>query len=451
MPHSVEIRRGGATVYTFAAPTPLAKPRHRYEHDDQDPKRVTAIAKTFTLEGVFYGDEESIDTQWDALVAELEKTDTNQLDGFRFLRDAAELEAVDKTSGYDEVIVESFEAVHAAGMWTRELRFVIVVTGKRRLADSDGIVKLTQEEDYSYDDRGLLTRTLIGEVETKSDTSAETKARTLGLTLPSANFGFMTKGPEGVNILIRNRGDTFCRFISIIAENGQALPGNVSPTFSAEVAETIQEGERFTVTVAAARGTGALAAVQALKPGDTFSETVGSDAKQRTARAIYIQRNAEGDSGGSLRLLRLRRFRHTGGGRPIRHTRRTNNREPAQHVMTRTPAEVVEEITVEVFGTPGVDDFTLPKALTLPEDTDAFEQTWPTRVSIGRERSGDKWVASFRRVYRPTKVDVLPASLGVAIFRDQDDESSSPRKEARRQAAGRLNSSRRITEIERNR
>ena len=437
---AIRIRRGAATVLTYDTPTPYADPVNVYEHDDSEPPRITAVRKTWTIEGLFVGTAAAVATAWGTLTALLENT-ASPPDGVQLVRDPSGAAAVvdsisDETAGVNEVRFEQLEVVRTAGVWDVELAFRVRVTGVLRFADADGIVSLTQTDSYAYDARGLLTRTLVSEVETISGTSAEEKARTLGLELPGASFAYLTRGPEGVDVDILNTADTRARATSVYQEAGDAIPAGVSPGFSVQVTETASAGERTTVTTITAEGESsdlALAAVRAQKPGSVEVSVESYDQWQRRATGVYTTRRKEA----GRRLLRLHSFASRGGGAPIRHTPKTGRRAPQRHVLPLTAVEIVESIRVEVTGVPTMDAFTIPAALDaakFPEDTDSRSFAWPRRVRIGQTRAGDEWLFELARVYRPTGSigeGDLPTALGRALF-GGNDAASDPAKETKK-------------------
>jgi len=187
----------------------------------------------------------------------------------------------------------------------------------------------------------------------------------------------------------------------------------VAPSFTRSLHVTRSNGETLTTLTASASGSGAEAAVRAEKPASTLTESVTVDPFRRTATAVYVQSKIDGG-----RLLRTHRFSTRGGGRPIRYTRRTGGRVPAKHVLPRAEAEIQEEIQVEVTGTPGTQDFTLPAPLGgVDEDTSELSfSPFPTRVVLGATRAADKWVMGVRRVYRAPSLGETLDDMGRSIL-----------------------------------
>ncbi len=405
MSYAVVLRRGAADILTFNTPTPLPSPRTTYEKDDDDPPRLASISKTWEVEILLLGSESSVETQLNAIKAVIEDP-TNYPDGARLIRDAGGadsiLERIDAEGGYDEFFVDAMVLPISDGYPSSEIKVQLTISGKRKFPDANGITKFTQSESYAYDDCGLLTRTLVTEVETDASESAEAKARLFFLTLPGASFGYLTKGPEGANIDVLNKGDTKARSISIIQENGVALPADVSPIFSKSITTQTQEGETFTITTISTRGTGAEAAVRAAEPGTKLqSSVITVNDAQCTATGVFVQRDT---TQAASKVIRFHSFDSRGGGKPLVSTPRSGNRVASVHVLARTLVELIETITLEVTqSTTPIFKFPPPLSGVI-EDTDALAISHPRIVSFGSKKSGDRWQAGTRRTYRPQMI-----------------------------------------------
>lgn len=349
--------------------------------------------KTWNLEGTLYGNPPT--AAWDALKAKIEDPKSYP-DGIELLRDGNVIESISAKGGYDDWRIERLTSPKTDLQWRGELRFTLKVVGRRRLATTNKISKLTQTETWSYDEAGLLTRTLAGDVEV-TDGSAVAQARTLGLKIPGNTFGFVTNGPEGVDVERLDLADLKARYTSTIRESGAQLPDAVAPNFTLEVESQIRDGLQITTTRVHATGTGALAAVQKeLAPG-RLHEAISQDAHTRTAQGVFVEsKPATGDE-----LLRLHRFNVSGGNRGIAFTRRTGARKPADHTLSFSPVDVVETIEVLTWGKPATLKIKLPSPVSgLVEDRDAWRLTGPERVTIGKDDTADEWATHVTRVYR---------------------------------------------------
>jgi hypothetical protein len=221
--------------------------------------------------------------------------------------------------------------------------------------------------------------------------------RTLGLKLPGNTFGFVTNGPEGMDVERLDVSDLKARYTSTIKESGAPLPAGVGPNLTLEVETQVRDGLQVTTTRVHGAGTGAFAAVQAhLAPGRVH-ETVGQDAQTRTAHGVFVEtKPAQGDQ-----ILRLHRFAVAGGNRPIAFTRRTGARPPIAHTLAFTPVSVVETIQVQTFGKPATAAIKLPAPVAgLVEDRDAWRLVGPERTTIGKDETADEWTTHVARVYR---------------------------------------------------
>lgn len=437
MSFTVRLMRQGTPVYVFATPTPFVVPDHTAEFNDQIVPRLTAVVKTWNIEGVLFGNETSVATQYDTLVAAIENSGSYP-DGIQLLRGTSQSGVIigdlSTSAGWLLFKIEKLTIHKSPLIFRGELRFTMRVTAKKfflpgELVSNISSLKLT--ESWSYAASGLLTHTLQGELEVQSG-SAVAAARSLVpqiFTIPGATFAFETKGPEGADIEKLARADNKARFRSTIRESGDTLPSGVGPDFSIRTTTSQSNGEVSASIAVSAVGPGAEAAVRAAKPTGASFESVSVDTFRRTASAIYTTTTKEG------KLLRLHEFTTRGGGKGIAFSRLTGDRPPAEHRLARGPCEIIETIRVEVTGTPSMDDFLLPEPVAgLDEDTDAATYTLPTRVKIGRDRSTDEWTMQARRVYRSADSVSIPSEVGDAIFRPR--QSVTPTREFSKKAAG---------------
>ena len=396
MSYTVRLIRDAATHYTFPV-TPFIAPAHAYNYDEQEPPALVSVRKTWRIRGRLHGaSEAAVITAWDALKAKIEDP-TALPDGIELQRSGTTVESITTDGGYLGWKVESCELLDQDLSWRGFLEYLIVVSGTKRHATSGTIGDLTLVESWSYDESGLLTRTLRGEVEVLSG-SAEETARTLGLALPGTNFAFVTNGPEGVDVEVLDRADKKARFVSTVGESGLTLPAGVGPSFSVSVETSVADGEQVTTTRVTAVGVGAEAAVKSQRPAGKATESIQKDNFRRTASAVYVQKKA---ATGTNQVTRTHKFRSSGGGRPLRWSRRSGGRAPVKHPGAFAEVTITETIRVEVLGTPGTDDFKLPAPLVgVDEDTNGFEISGPERIETGKDRKGDKWSVEVKRVYR---------------------------------------------------
>jgi len=431
MSFEVRLVRGGKPFFTFGSHTPFLEPEHKYDHAPIEPPALVSVTKTWTVDGRIYGSNEAaVMGQWTSLTGALEDP-AKYPDGVELVRDGVTVEAISPAQGYRTFRIEHLSAPRVERAFRTELHFVTRISGVRVFpllgATNPQISKLSLNESWAYSEAGLLTKTLTGDLEVITGASATAVARTLGLTLPGSNFGFLTAGPEGVDVDELDQSDLKARFRSIVQEAGGPLPGGVGPGYTRSVHVTRTSGETLTTTTVNATGPGAEAAVRREKPSAALSETVTVDSFRRTATAVYVQEKI--DDG---RLLRTHRFSTRGGGRPIRYTRRTGGRLPAKHVLPRAEVEVQEEIQVEITGTPWLADFQLPAPPKgLDEDTSELSfSPLPTRVVIGATRAADKWVMGVKRVYRAEELGDVLDEVGRAIV--APGSGSNPQREVAR-------------------
>jgi hypothetical protein len=387
----VRFVRAKAEHYVFET-APFVVPDHTFEYDLSVPPRLVAIVKTWTLEGLLHGGS----AKWDTLKARIEDPQSYP-DGIELLRDGNVFESISVGGGYNDWRIDRLTSPKTDMQWRGELRFTLKVVGRRRIPGLNSpITKFTQTEHWSYDEAGLLTRTLAGELEV-AEGSATAQARTFGLKLPGTTFGFVTNGPEGVDVERLDPADLKARYTSSIRESGAALPDGCAPNFTLDVETAVRDGVQVTTTRVHAVGTGALAAVQAhLGPG-RLHEAVSHDAHTRAAQGVSVEaKPAIGDQ-----LLRLHRFSVSGGNRPIAFTRRTGGRAPVDHTLAFTPVTVIETIEVVTWGKPATTTIKLPSPVAgLTEDRDAWHLVGPERTVIGRDETADEWATHVTRVYR---------------------------------------------------
>lgn len=402
MSYTARLVRGGSAVYAFTT-TPFTEPKHTPEWDTQEPPILAALAKSHTLTGILVGASETATVAaWDALKAVLEVSGANQIDGVELLRSGTVVDSITVAGGYQGFKWEVLEAPKSDLQWRGEMRFTLRISGRKRFSTGAGglgatVSRLDQHESWSYDETGLLTRSLAGEVETTSG-SAVAIARTIFLSLPSSSFGRVTNGPEGVDVERLDLDDTQARYTSTIREVGRTLPAAVGPSFSVERTVAVEGGETVTTTTIRARGTGAEAAVLSKIPaGSLASSKITVDEWQREASGTFVVRSAS--NGATTQIVRTHRFELSGGGRRISWTLRTGNRAPLKHVGPYEPVNVAEEIGLENSGADGA-NFTPPSPLDgLAEDTSASRTSGPARVQIGADRSGDRWALQISRRY----------------------------------------------------
>jgi hypothetical protein len=431
----VRLTRGGQPFFTFGSHTPFLEPEHRYDHNETEPPRLVSVTKTWTVDGRLYGASEAeVLAAWTALTKALEDP-AQYPEAAELRRDGVVVEAISPATGYRRFRIEHLSAPRIERAWRTELRFVAKISGVRVFpafgSTNSPVSKLTLSESWAYAETGLLTRTLTGELEVVTGAKASAVARTLGLKIPGPNFGFVTRGPEGVDVERLDEADLKARFTSIVQEAGAPLPTGVAPSYARTLHVTRSNGETLSTVTANASGPGAEAAVRAEKPAGTLTESVTVDPFRRTATAVYVTSKLEGG-----RLLRSHRFSTRGGGRPIRYTRRTGGRLPAKHVLQRAEVEIQEEISIEVTGTPGMQDFTLPAPLAgVDEDTSELSfSPFPTRVVLGATRAADKWVMGVRRVYRAHSLGDTLDDMGRSVI--APGAGSNPEREAARSDGG---------------
>lgn len=415
MTYTVRFVRKGAEHHAFET-TPFVAPEHAYEYDLLLPPNLVAIVKTWTIEGTAYG------AAWASLKAKIEDS-KNFPDGIELLRDGNVLESITVAGDYDDWRIERLSSSRSDLQWRGEHRYSMRIVGRRRFGTQNKISDLKQTETWSYDETGLLTRTLSGELDV-TDGSAVAEARKLGLKIPGKTFAFVTNGPEGVDVERLDPGDLKARFTSTIRESGLALPDGVGPGFTLEVETAVRDGIQVTTTRVHGAGPGALAAVQShLAPG-RHHESISSDSHTRTAQGVFVEaRPASGDQ-----LLRLHRFSVSGGNRPVAFTRRTGGRLPVEHTLSFTSVDVTESIEVLTWGKPATGKIRLPSPVTgLPEDRDAWRLAGPERTTIGKDETADEWTTHVTRVYRASSLanvftPVLQSVIAPGAGTTLDDE-----------------------------
>lgn len=438
MAFSVKIMKDATALATFASPTPFLEPLHSFDFDDSDPARLVAINRTWVIDGVLRGDDATVTTAWNALVAILEDH-TNYPNGIQFLRDAAVVQQISAASGYSLFKVEQLESPRSDTHWVTEARFKLRVTGRRRLAADfstggteasnasalvglTNITKIEQREAWIYSPTGLLRQTLSGRVEVSSGDAVEV-ARFLALELPGDSFAYETRGPEGLDVTREDLAGRIATYTCVIQECGVALRPQVAADFSRNVLVDRREGKERTVTTVSASGLGAYAAVIAERPGGPITrEVIEQNEATRTARATYEQ---EGTFESDASVKKTHKFVVTGGGIPVRFTERTGGLLPVPHKLPRTAVKIVETFDVEFVGAPKITSFKFPRRLEaegLIEDTDAGEQRWPeAKQGVGEGASA--WTAGVTRVYWAASLENLLIVIGLGALEPKDDES----------------------------
>lgn len=413
MSYSVVLRAGDADILTLGSVGPLVAPNYDFEHDERSPPRTVSITKTMTIVGVYLGTASTIEASFAALDAALSDT-ANPIDEIVFKRDTTVIDRIGNNSLYTEFRIISVSESTQDDLryrWQARLGLTLVASGRQVLDLSGDPISLQFSDSYNYSPAGLLTRTRSGQVQTVAGTSAEAVARTKGLTLPSSLFGYLTNGPEGVDVVIEDENDTVASFVSVIQESGEDLPADVSPAYVLSTTIDTVDGVSLTTVQVSAEGIGAEAAVDAAKPSGatTSSKTVGPH--QRSATAIYTTR----ESAKGIRVRMTRSFSMSGGGKGIRYTERTGNRPPVKHVLPIRASTVVERLTWRAFGAVNRDTFSLPEPLIIPQDGATEWSPSPTRVVIGDTTKGDEWTATAIRTYRTASITVLQLTFSAGI------------------------------------
>ena len=424
----------GSTAYTFDAV--FTEPTHSLEHDDQEPPIVVAITKTYALTGIMYGASESaVITAWDALKTVVEASGASQVSGVEIVRSGTVADSITTAGGYEGLRVVKLTSPKSDMQWRGEMRFSIEITGRKRFASGVSglgptVSRLTQQESWTYDESGLLTRSLTGEVETTSG-SAVAIARTIFLSLPSSSYAYVTNGPEGVDVERLDVAVRSARFTSTIRESGSALPGLVGPSFTFATETSVANGDTVTTVRVQAVGTGAEAAVRARAPGGVTASTITVEPHGRSAVGTFVVKKTS-----TTGQVKTRRFAVSGGGRSRTFTRRSRGRAPVAHVGPFAEVEITETLHLEKTGSGG--DFSLPAPLDgVDEDTGALRVSGPNKEAPGKDRAGDLWSLDVQRVYRVADASqaYLKILAAVGVISTAPTETG-PQNEIQRQGTG---------------
>jgi hypothetical protein len=412
---SFEVRlvRKGAPPYVFET-TPFLSPEHGYEYDLSLPPRLVSVTKTWALEGVLYANMgKDLDAAWDALKAAIEDPKTYP-EGIELVRGGVVCESISVAGGYEDWRIQRLALQKTDLAFRGELRFTMRVSGRRRVgSDQTKVTSANETETWTYDEAGLLTRTLQGEIEVASG-SAVAEARKLGLKLPGDTFAFVTNGPEGVDVERLDPTDRKARFTCVIKESGAALPKDVGPSFVFDTETQVRDGVEQKTTRVVAHGPGALAAVQAKVAPGRVLETISVDKHMRTAQGVFVESKP---AQGGAQILRVHRLTVAGGNRPRAFTKRTGARRPVEHTLAYTPITVTELIEIRTFGKPSTLGIKLPSPVKdLVEDRDAWRLSGPERTVIGRDETGDEWTTRVTRVYRATSLEKVFTPVFQAAF-----------------------------------
>lgn len=427
MSHSVRLRRRNDSDtawedgYVFAV-APFIEPKITLEHDDQEPPMVSAERVAWKVTAKLYGaDNDAVKDAWLELRAAISNP-AAPAQGIQFLHDDTVIEEISSEGGYDEVKIESLASPESDAQWMTEMVAVLTVSGVKRLetgGSGTGISTLTQRLTYAYGEEGLLTKTLEGELTVTTGFSAEAVARTLGLELPSTSFAYVTRGPEGVDITLLDRSDRRVSFTSSIQESGVAIPGGVGPGFSVDIETTTVDGEEVTTTTVTAEGPEAVAAVKSKRPSGKLLETQAKNDNRRTARAVYITKK----TAPTATPLKKRVFTTTGGGRPIRWTRRTGGRSPIKHVGAFAEVVVEEIVTLERTGSPEqlLAGFFMPRALVgVDQDTNGSRIDGPDKTQSGKDANADVWQVRVHRRYVATDFSTAFAAVAQSALNPEN-------------------------------
>jgi hypothetical protein len=440
MSFSVVLLKGSSPVYTFGSHTPFFAPVYDYVFDGFTPPRLVEVRRAFSIEGVIYtATEAEAKTKYDALLAVIEDAD-NYPDGLQLLQDTTPVVDIRSSTGHSYFQIEQLALEKSDHQWRGELRFTCKITAVKRNTrviegTSTSISGLTLRESWSYDEAGLLTQTLTGQI-TTFGASATAAAGAFGLDLPGPSFGYVTNGPKGCDVEQLDEGDTKASFASTIRQVGRPLPDGVGPSFKVSTETTITNGEKVVTTTVTAQGPGAVDAVAAQLPSGAELSRQESEPFGRTASAVYVKRQpASGDV-----ILRSHQFTATGGDRSTKWTKRSGGRSPLRHKGLFEVVEVEESISVEIVGIPALPRFKYPPPVAaLDEDRSRFKMTGPYVVQLGSTLAGHRWALDVRRVYFAKDFKSALAALSLASFSARASASlisTTPDKEAEDQKAG---------------
>jgi hypothetical protein len=430
MSFTVAFYKSGALLYAFPTPTPFPSPKCEPGYNSAEPPALTSVLKTWDITGIFYGKEPVAVAKWTTLISTL--TDpTNQADEIRLIQGASTIvDRIGVSQGFAGFKIDGFESPKSDLQFRSEMRFRVRVSGRLVFAlvgIGTDVVDLEQRETWSYSPEGLLTHTLTGKVTTKPGTSATAQAQVFGLTLPSGAFAYSTNGPGGVDVERLNEGDTEASFTSTVEQSATVLPAGVAADYSFGVTVSEANGETTRVVSVSARGVGAASAVAAAAPtGALVTSGIKTDDAKLSAEATFTVRDSKTPG---TTLVRTREFAVSGGGVPVRFTRRSGGRDPAgPHNLARSEVEIVEVILLHFRGLLGAaQDLGIPAPLEsagLFEDTDALRVPPWKRVEQGVTPFGDLWELRLTRVYRAASIAGLDSILLEAAA-DLDDRTSN--------------------------
>lgn len=399
---TVRLLDGASELYSFPA-MPFVTPELGPEWSTAEPALVTALTKRYTIEGILYGNERTTGTAWATLLSVLAVSGSSQVDGVELRRDGVVVDSIKVGDGWKAFRWDDLRAAKTDGQWRGELRFSVKFSGRKRFAiagyPDPSVSTFDARLSWAYSEAGLLTQTYEGTLEVSDTSSAVAVARLCGLDLPDSTYGYVTKGPEGVDVERLDEADSRASFRSIVRGTGDVLPAGVGPSFTLTTEETTVDGETTTTVTVTASGVGAEAAVRAqIPPGSLATARISTD-NQRNARGVFVTKGTDEDDPVAS-ATKTHQFRIRGGGRPILWSERTGGRAPVRHYGSFKPAEITERIVLEQSGADGM-NFVVPAPLDgVEQDHNASEPGVAERIVRGADPSGDRWRYELTRVYR---------------------------------------------------
>ncbi|MCW8138600.1 MAG: hypothetical protein KIT58_06825 [Planctomycetota bacterium] len=211
--------------------------------------------------------------------------------------------------------------------WRVLAPFTLVVSAVQRFADARGIVGWDQETSSRFDGGGLQTVEWRTTITTREGTSAVDKARRFG-RIDRAPFGpsyaYDTNGPDGVEVTTNDADELGARVptravaVSRIRQWGVPVgagpPGTTPTEVGYSVRTLVEKGETTTTLRATARGPGALAWVEARRPGGAVDTSeVFCEEALRYAEATWT---LKGEAPQAPRALRWQLHTELTGGHP---------------------------------------------------------------------------------------------------------------------------------------
>lgn len=288
--------------YVFAI-TPDFVPDLNFRHNRlAEPPVLASVEEIWNIKKAYIVNAVTSDllTDYSNLTAKL-KNRAQQVTGIQFKNGVTIVQEMSQAThrGFEML---TFKMSDDPGTWNNYLCFDISAHGYLGLVDGAGsgsgqnqtanVSEISLKLDYKYTKEGFLTKTLSGTLLCETGV-AETRARSYTLPLPDATYFYVTKGPEGVDVVLEDYpANRRASFTCTIQQTGDTLLPNV---YTLVVKIKTESFARYTITTTSVEAV-ALSAQTALDAVIGALPNVGTGIIAYEAESDASNRSASGSA-----------------------------------------------------------------------------------------------------------------------------------------------------------